>query len=88
MMGQGRPALSSVTSIQLDAPDNVTQAILSGIASPLDNKTPYMPAFGASLTDPQISGLVNYLRARFSDKAAWQGVEKKVTNIRKSGEGR
>ena len=88
MMGQRRPALSSVTSIQLDAPDNVTQAILSGITSPLDSKTAYMPAFGASLTDPQISGLVNYLRARFSDKPAWQGVETMVTGIRKSGESR
>jgi mono/diheme cytochrome c family protein len=88
MMGQGRPALSSVTSIQLDTPDNVTQVILSGIPAPLDSKTPYMPPFAAPLTDPQISGLVSYLRARFSGKAAWQGVEKKVTDIRKSGEGR
>lgn len=88
MMDQGRPALSDVISIQLDTPDNVAQAILSGIASPLDGRTPYMPAFGASLTDPQITGLVNYLRARFSDRPAWRDVATRITDIRKSGEDR
>lgn len=88
MMGQRRPALANVTSIQLDAPDNVAQAILSGVVSPLDRRTPYMPAFGASLTDQQIAGLVTYLRVRFSDRPAWQDVATRITDIRKSGEGR
>jgi len=39
---------------------------------------------GLSMTDDQISALLNYLRGRFSNQPAWTGVEQTVLDARRS----
>jgi hypothetical protein len=43
-----------------------------------------MPGFASSMNDGQIAALLNYLRARFSNQAAWSGVEKIVEDARRT----
>jgi mono/diheme cytochrome c family protein len=43
-----------------------------------------MPGFAAAMTDAQIAGLLNYLRARFSRQPAWSGVEKTIADARRT----
>jgi mono/diheme cytochrome c family protein len=43
-----------------------------------------MPGFAASMTDAQISALLGYLRARFSNQPSWSGVEKTVQDARRA----
>ena len=41
-----------------------------------------MPGFASSMTDQQISTLLNYLRFRFSSQPPWTDVEKTVQDAR------
>jgi mono/diheme cytochrome c family protein len=84
MMIQGRPSLAFVSSIQADDPNNVVQAILHGIQSPLDDDVPYMPPFAATFTDKQIAQVAGYLRARFTAKPAWPKLDHAVTVARRA----
>jgi hypothetical protein len=43
-----------------------------------------MPGFAASMTDTQVSALLSYLRARFSNQPAWSGVDKIVQDARRA----
>jgi hypothetical protein len=43
-----------------------------------------MPGFASSMNDGQVAALLNYLRARFSDKPAWTGVEKTIETARRT----
>jgi mono/diheme cytochrome c family protein len=78
----GRPALSSVSAIQEDDPRNTIQVILQGLASPLGDRGPYMPAFATSFTDSQIAELAAYLRSRYSRRTAWSTLAQSVAKVR------
>jgi mono/diheme cytochrome c family protein len=73
-------------STALSAPDprNAANIILSGIRPLAGERSPIMPGFADSMSDAQISELLNYLRARFSRQAAWSGVEKTVQEARRA----
>jgi hypothetical protein len=43
-----------------------------------------MPGFAASMSDAQIAALLDYLRARFSHRPAWAGVERAVADARRT----
>jgi hypothetical protein len=43
-----------------------------------------MPGFAAGMTDAQVSGLLDYLRARFSNQPPWSGLEKTVQDARRA----
>ena len=72
-------------STALSAPDprNAANIILSGIRPVEGERSPIMPGFSSSMTDAQISALLNYLRARFSRQPAWTEVEKTVQDARR-----
>jgi mono/diheme cytochrome c family protein len=63
-------------------PRNVANIVLSGIRAVEGERSPIMPGFAASMDDRQIAALLDYLRARFSNQAAWTGVEKTVEDAR------
>jgi nicotinate dehydrogenase subunit B len=80
-----RPSLSLNSNLHSDAPDNLIQVILHGIASPASSDLGYMPAFKDSMNDAQLAELVSYLRGQFAaDKPAWSGVQDAVSRIRQT----
>ncbi len=83
MLQQGRPSLSLVGAIQEDDPRNALQAILQGIPLPAGTRGAYMPAFVDSLSDGKVAEIAAYLRARFSVRPAWTGLDSAVAAARK-----
>ena len=78
-----RPSLALNSNLHSTRPDNLIQIILNGVNEPASAKLGYMPGFGATFDDAQITRLVKYLRARFApDKPEWHGVEKTVARLR------
>ena len=71
-------------STALSAPDprNATNIILSGIRPVEGERSPIMPEFASSMTDEQMSALLDYLRSRFSNQPPWSGVVKTVQDAR------
>jgi mono/diheme cytochrome c family protein len=86
----GRPlpygGVNLALSTTISAPDarNAANIVLSGIRPVEGERSPIMPGFGGSMNDDQIAALLNYMRARFSDKPAWTGVEKTVADARRT----
>jgi mono/diheme cytochrome c family protein len=70
------------TAVSAPDPRNAANIILSGIRPVEGERSPIMPGFAASMTDQQISALLNYLRSRFSNQPPWTGVEKTVQDAR------
>jgi mono/diheme cytochrome c family protein len=73
-------------STALSAPDarNAANIILSGIRPVGGERSPIMPGFANSMTDEQITHLLNYLRGRFSTQPVWTGVEATVRDARRA----
>jgi mono/diheme cytochrome c family protein len=76
--------LALSTAIAGPDPRNVANIVLSGVRPVEGERSPIMPGFAASMNDRQISALLNYLRARFSNQPAWTGVEKTVEDARRT----
>lgn len=83
MLGQGRPALGLATSMRDEDPTSAIQAVLRGLQPPVGGRGPMMPTFADALTDRQIADVLNYARARFTDRAEWRKLEPKVAKARK-----
>ncbi len=83
MMQQGRPPLAWATSLHQDAPNNTLNVIVQGLAQPADRAGPAMPAFGDDFTDRQLADIAAYLRLRYTDRPAWQNLDRAVTDVRK-----
>ena len=63
-------------------PNNLLRVVLDGL-TPADNKPgPVMPGFAAVLSDKQLGDLIDYLRASFTDRPAFAGLEAAVRNAR------
>ena len=76
--------LALSTAIAGPDPRNVANIVLSGVRPVEGDRSPIMPGFAASMNDGQISALLNYLRARFSNQPGWTGVEKTVEDARRT----
>jgi mono/diheme cytochrome c family protein len=83
----GAPLLSQGTAVNAPTPQAVIQTILNGIPWREGKAAPYMPAFGAALTDQQIAGLTGYLRAQYSNQAPWSDLPAAVEKARQGGGG-
>ncbi|MGY2844499.1 nicotinate dehydrogenase subunit B [Bradyrhizobium sp. USDA 4509] len=80
-----RPSLALNSNLHSDAPDNLIQVILHGIAKPAVTDLGYMPAFKDSMSDGQVAELVTFLRRQFApDKPAWADVAATVGRIRQT----
>jgi mono/diheme cytochrome c family protein len=76
--------LALSTALASPDPRNVANIVLSGIRPVEGERSPIMPAFADNMDDGQITALLNYLRARFSNKGAWINVEKTVETARRT----
>ena len=76
--------LGLTTAISAPDPRNAANIVLSGIRPVEGERSPIMPGFASSMTDQQISALLNYLRARFSNQPAWANIEKAVQDARRT----
>ncbi len=88
MTRRGAPSLALGTALHAPTPLGVVQVILNGIPWREGRDAPYMPAFGAALTDAQVAALARYLRATYSDQPPWSDVPGAVATARAAGGGR
>jgi mono/diheme cytochrome c family protein len=63
--------LALQTSIHAPVPDSVIEVIRGGISPPTGALGRSMPAFGAQLSEAEITALAKFLRARFSTRPPW-----------------
>ena len=78
-----RPDLSTNTNLVSERPDNLIHVILNGITDPANDELGFMPGFGGSLSDGQITDLVHYLRERYgAGQPAWTDVSDTVARLR------
>ncbi|HEY3790246.1 MAG TPA: cytochrome c [Bradyrhizobium sp.] len=73
-------------STALSSPDarNAANIILSGVRPVAGERSPIMPGFAAGMNDDQVTTLLQFLRARFSNQPPWTGVEQTVAEARRS----
>ncbi|RYE96280.1 MAG: cytochrome C, partial [Oxalobacteraceae bacterium] len=83
MLGQGRPALGLATNLREEDPTSAIQAVLRGIQPPVARRGALMPSFADGLTDTQVAVALSYARARFTDRPAWEKLDRKVATARK-----
>jgi mono/diheme cytochrome c family protein len=76
--------LALSTAISNPDPRNAINIVLSGVRPVEGERSPIMPGFAASMNDDQISALLRYLRARFSNQPEWTGVAKTVADARRT----
>lgn len=61
---------------------NLFNVVLYGLPAADASHAPIMPGFAAAMNDAQLIGLARYLRAHFSDKEPWSGIEKNLREAR------
>jgi mono/diheme cytochrome c family protein len=76
--------LALSTALSSPDPRNAVNIILSGVRPVEGERSPIMPGFADSMNDDQISALLRFLRARFSNQPPWSGVEKTVAASRQT----
>jgi mono/diheme cytochrome c family protein len=72
------------TAIAGPDPRNLANIVLSGVRPVEGERSPIMPGFAASMSDAQITALLNFLRLRFSNQPPWAGVERTVEEARRA----
>ncbi len=77
-------ALGLTTSLNAPDPRNAIHITLEGLWPEPGAKGALMPGFAGELTDRQVIALVDYLRARFTDRPAWADVPERVKEIRQA----
>lgn len=71
------------TNLHGQRPDNLVQVLMRGVATSASSQIGAMPAFADSLSDRQMTTLVEYLRQLYApDKPAWNDVAQTVERIR------
>ena len=76
-----RPIPLALSSTVNDAsPTNFVRIVLEGIHPPAGAGGPIMPGFAGALTNQQIVALANFVRQQFSQKPAWQNIDKALSN--------
>lgn len=78
----GRLPMGLYTAVNAPDPRNLIHIVMDGLRQREGEPGPMMPGFGASLTDSQIAALVTFIRARYSDRAAFADVGRLVKELR------
>ena len=63
---------------------NAANIVLAGVRPVAGERSPIMPGFADSMNDAQLTTLLKFLRARFSNQPAWNDVEKTVAEARRT----
>jgi nicotinate dehydrogenase subunit B len=72
------------TNLHGSRPDNLVQVLMHGVTTAASSQVGAMPAFAGSLSDRQMTTLVDYLRQLYApDQPAWKDVAQTVARIRK-----
>jgi mono/diheme cytochrome c family protein len=73
-------------STALSSPDarNAANIVLSGVGAVAGERSPIMPGFAASMNDDQVTQLLQFLRARFSNQPPWAEIAKTVAEARRT----
>ena len=81
--GGDLPASLALTGT-VNAPDprNVIHIVFDGIRPPRGAMRRSMPGFGASISDADITDMLQFMRWHFSDQPAWEDVAKHVADKR------
>jgi mono/diheme cytochrome c family protein len=72
------------TAIASPDPRNLANIVLSGIRPVEGERSPIMPGFAANISNAQAAALLNFLRARFSSREPWVGVEGAIEDARRA----
>ena len=87
--GQGSPVFGEKVPLALNTnlhgarPDNLVQVLMHGVDTSASSQVGAMPAFADSLSDRQMTTLVEYLRQLYApDKPAWEDVAETVERVR------
>jgi mono/diheme cytochrome c family protein len=78
--------INLVLSTAISGPDarNAANIVLAGIHPVEGERGPIMPGFADSMSDGQIAALLDYLRARFSNRPPWTNAAEIVRESRRS----
>lgn len=78
------PALNLAlsTSVRSQSPANLVRVILGGVQQPDNAPGPHMPGFAGVLDDKQTADLVAYIRASFTDRPAFSGIDGAIRRAR------
>ena len=81
--GGGLPVSLALTGT-VNAPDprNVIHIVFDGIRPPRGAMRRSMPGFGASISDPDITDMLQFIRWHFSDQPAWEEIARHVADKR------
>ncbi|MEK9284892.1 c-type cytochrome [Bradyrhizobium sp. ISRA442] len=73
-------------STAISAPDarNAANTVLYGLPALEGERSPIMPGFASSMTDAQVSALLKYLRAHFSNQPQWSNIDQTVAGARQA----
>jgi mono/diheme cytochrome c family protein len=72
------------TAIASPDPRNLANIVLSGVRPVEGERSPIMPGFAANMSNAEVAALLNFLRARFSSRQPWVGVEETVEDARRT----
>ncbi len=72
------------TALSSPDPRNAANIVLSGVRPVAGERSPIMPGFADSMNDGQVTALLQFLRARFSNQPPWTGVENTVAEARRT----
>lgn len=78
-------SLAYSTAVQQPESANAVRVVMHGIESYRTGGGPYMPAFEGILTDKQIASVVQYVRARYTDRPQWTDVNSQIAKARQEG---
>jgi mono/diheme cytochrome c family protein len=73
--------LALATSVNASTPRDVVRIVANGVHPQAGESGPIMPGFRDALTDAQLVAVVEYVRARFSDRTPWSDVERTVRDV-------
>ena len=84
--GAGTPRTTPVplaltTSVNAPTPQNALRVVVEGLHPASGEPGAIMPGFGSALTHAQIVAVVEYVRARFSDRPRWTDVNATLHGI-------
>nr|WP_244831232.1 c-type cytochrome [Caballeronia sp. TF1N1] len=83
-----RPTLAFSSAVDAATPRNAIQMMLSGNGWHGEDSTNYMPGFGQIYDDRQIADLASYIRATYSQRDPWTGIDAMAASIRKENHAR
>jgi mono/diheme cytochrome c family protein len=81
-----RPSLGLSTAVNADSSRNAIRLVLGGNPWEGSASAHYMPPFADVLTDEQIAEVLRYLRASYTQRPPWPGLQDEVAKLRKEAQ--